>query len=166
MEIPRWHYPTIRELEGYGKNNLRPVITNGGYKDNETYADIYYKLTREDFCSQVRRGIKERVTNTCLRLRTASPNINALWLSIVSSYFKLKDTTKTTLYQRLWFKTPEKQYQQEFYKQPHERRRNFEIEIVEEVKFGHQVAEHTGVSWQVYFDKSKVIVSRLSKSNL
>ena len=68
MEVPRWHYPTIKELEGYDerkdKRNLRPVITNGGYKDSETYADIYYKLTREDFCSQVRRGIKDRVIRT------------------------------------------------------------------------------------------------------
>ena len=104
--MARHHLPTIFELEGRDKKNLSPVKLKGGYADVETYAKTYYELTREDFMSQVRRGIR--------------------------------------------------QYKRDYRKPADQRQRNFELEVCDEVKFGHQVPEHTGVSWQVFFDPYKV----------
>ena len=100
------HLPRICELEGYPRK-CQPVIVKGGYKDVKTYSDTYYDLTREDFASQVRRGVKQ--------------------------------------YQRDWRTRPEN------------RQRNFELDIADEIKFGHQVVEHTGLSWQVFFNQNKVL---------
>ena len=100
------HLPTIYELNGYDKKHLPPVKLKGGYADVETYAKTYSDLTKEDFMSQVRRGIR--------------------------------------------------QYKKDYRKPADQRQRNFELEVCEEVKFGHQVPEHTGLSWQVFFDPYKV----------
>lgn len=101
--------PRICELEGLPRK-CKPVILKGGYKDILSYADTYRDLTREDFASQVRRGVKQ--------------------------------------YKRDWRIPPEK------------RPRNFELDIADEIKFGHQVVEHTGLSWQVFFDPNKVLVEQ------
>ena len=99
-----WALPTIAEIEGADNKALKAVNLKGGYKSIEEYTRTYAKLTREDFLSQVRRGLR--------------------------------------------------QYRKDRLKR--EKERNFELEIAEEIKFGHQVPCHTGLNWQVYINQQKV----------